>query len=241
MKKLYTILTLVALCGLYACQHSDDEHIDEKPTSPPTDPLANVVYNIDSIYIIKGAYPEGDTLYNIDGNYIRNGKNKTGGILYLVQKDLIYSGSQAKGLPKYCTIGNYICTYGTFRSMLRKDKNYLRKSSITMWQPLSYYHGEVAFNIDGNYLRQGREPNGKIMFTKSGNKYHQGEGTSGSVVFNKDDNYLRAGSSKSGSILFTIREDMIYKGKDSETVSFNISNNYIRKGKAKLAIGEDEQ
>lgn len=239
MEKYIITILFVLLSGFYACSTSDNHKPDEP--KEPKDPLANVAFTIDSIYIREGAGKEGLIRYNFVDNHVRSWDDTEGEIKFTRDGDFIYRGSEVKGLPIYCIIGDYLCTYnvsGVLRAKYKKDGQYLRHSSLVFSQPISYYWGEVAFNRDGNFLRQGRERSGKVMFTISGDKYHQGEGTSGSVVFNRDGNYLRLGATKSGAIIFTIRDGLIYKGKDSEVVSFNIDNDFIRKGKLKVAIGE---
>lgn len=227
--------------GFFACKGSEYE---EEPKIPeiPKDPLANVLYNMDSIYIIKGAYADGDSVYNDDGEHIRRGKNPDGAIAYTLKGEFIYKGDVVKGLPVYCLQNNYICRYtlsGVLQAILWRDKQYFRRSSLVFPRPISYYGGEVAFNIDGNFLRQGRDKSGRVLFSINGDNYHQGEGARGSIVFNRDGEYLRMGSQKTGAIIFTIKDDLIYKGKDSQIVSFNVDNNLIRKGRAKLSIGEN--
>ena len=248
MKKVLICFSIISCLSFGGC--SDDPIISEPPeidkeeepekTDPEKpDPLADVIYRIDGLYVLKDAY-SSDTVFNIDGNYIREGSNKDGNIAYLVLDKFIYKGSEAKGMPKYAIYTDYkIYNFANYRAILYKDGNYLRKSSGIIPTPISHYWGEVAFNSDGLFIRQGRDPHGKVLFTRNGDYFYQGEGTGGSIAFNLDGHLVRLGSSKTGPIIFTIRDQYLYKGTSDNIISFNISGNYIRKGKATLAIGEN--
>ncbi|WP_108822283.1 hypothetical protein [Dysgonomonas sp. Marseille-P4361] len=241
MKKLYILFFLISFSLFYACQDYDQY----KPIRPPDedkekpDPLANVSFRFDETktYLLKGAYSK-DTLYNFNDTVVRKGSRLDGDILFRIDGNFIYSGSEVKGKPLYYIESNNICNFITYYKVYRIDDNYFFPAWGPVSPPISHYAGEVVFNIDGDYLRQGRKSDGKIMFTRNGNTFHQGEGTRGSIAFHIDGDVIRLGSSPNGAILFTVRTPYLYKGRSEETVSFNMSDGYIRKGRSSFSIGE---
>lgn len=64
--------------------------------------------------------------------------------------------------------------------------------------------GNVAFNIDGNYIRKGRNNLGNIMFTIDGNYIRKGR--SHEIAFVRDGSFLKK---PNGEIAFTIVGDYI--------------------------------
>lgn len=203
----------------YGCGDNPEKWVVIEP-NPELDPLANVIFRIESDFIIQGGIST-DTLYNIQGKYIREGNSKDGIIKYTKENDFIYQGDTAKGKPIYLVVNNTIYNFSTNRALWSKDEsNYFRETSGSINYPVSGNSGEVAFNIDGDYIRQGQ--------SSSGNKFYLGRGASGSVVFSIDGDIIRKGNA--GEILFTIKGNYLYKG-ISEEISFRISGNNICKGK----------
>lgn len=240
MKKLYILLLLISFSLFYACEDQEESIVippDEEKEKP--DPLANVSFRFDvtKVYLLKGAYSK-DTLYNFNDTVVRKGSSLDGDTLFRIEGDFIYSGSEVKGKPLYYIDSNNICNFITYNRLYKIENNYFFPAWEPVLPPLSHYAGEVVFNMDGDYLRQGRGPDGKIMFTRKGNVFHQGEGTKGSIAFHIEGDVIRLGSTPTGAVLFTIRLPYLYKGRSEETVSFNISDGYIRKGRSPLAIEE---
>lgn len=245
---LFYIFMILVLSSIASCKEdgtSDLSSADEKdkdketptptPPTPPTDPLANVLYTIQMPFIYKGAGTEGEILYRIAGDHLIDEQSPNGDTLYTCNEHkFLFGGSKALGKPVYYLNDDYVCTVEPFRAVYHiENGKYVRKRSANISKPLFFYSGEVAFNIEGQHIRKGSDPDGDILFTIANDRLYLGR--TNKVMFSKHGNEYRTG--ENGAIAFTRHGDTIRSGKNGD-ILFNINGNLIRKGASPFAIGE---
>ena len=82
--------------------------------------------------------------------------------------------------------------------------------------------GEVLFNIDGNLIRLGDKPTGEILYTIDGNYIRVGKDNE--IIYNFDEKYIRFGDKEDGEILYNFDGDYVRVGKDTwETRLYEMS------------------
>lgn len=126
-------------------------------------------------------------------------------------------------------VGLMACDDDSYSNRERPEPNNPDEPS----KPLPTRKGEyIAFNIDGNYIRAGRDKTEDVVFTIDGNYIRAGEGTSGDIIYNIDGRFIRAGATGEGGILYNIDDKYICVGDKSgySNIAYSVYKDMITMG-----------